>query len=554
MGSKTLPVEQQQPQRSWLPLLAWYGVWGAVHECTHMAVAIGMGLDAAMWDDGVLTVLFRTLLLRQCFIPAADLADDHDVRTMAVRHAGWMMSVCVWIFLALFSCNQKKQQLSHLKDDAALVAASLTALEAISTDLFGMYGGTSKKMFFCGNFGIILLHKAWSNIDGGATALDILEKMVQVTMMRGAQSGGVVTFQPSGSNPNNGMTGIRCRVLNQKRTDLSKVVRRKIQRGVNLRKSGDVAFLSGHTRFATSSKATFEGTHPQRWTPPTIRRVYDFNVPVGTAEHAFVPHAMRVENYITHNGDFDFYNVNGTTYDLEVIQNFLSIVLGPMPATVDSCAVAGMVDLLRTKGCFGLSARYVICLGLKTSKMQADTFPPYSLFEKIGTVFEEVLSEMLKATQFEEIGETAQVRHSFALRVLTRLETISGGTLMKPLKQYFTDEEGGASHLTFCLETIHAFFDNDLFMTTKMFLKNAKGSFGLCVTSSLDAKRQICMAARGQTVRTASKSNRPCSYIQYRTLVPGLTNLISLFSLFTDVHCVLSRQGSHLLWIRASGS
>jgi hypothetical protein len=77
--------------------------------------------------------------------------------------------------------------------------------------------------------------------------------------------------------------------------------------------------------------------------------VYDFNVAhhgTATSEHEFVPHAMRVENYITHNGDFDFYNVNGTTYDLEVIQNFLSIVLGPMPATVDSCAVAGMVGLL----------------------------------------------------------------------------------------------------------------------------------------------------------------------------------------------------------------
>jgi hypothetical protein len=181
-----------------------------------------------------------------------------------------------------------------------------------------------------------------------------------------------------------------------------------------------------------------------------------------------------------------------------------------MPATVDSCAVAGMVDLLRTKGCFGLSARYVICLGLKTSKMHADstTFPPYTLFEKIGTVFEEVLGEMLKATQFEEIGETAMVRHSFALRVLTRLEAKSG-VMIIPLQRYFTDEEGGSSLLTFCLETIHAFFDNDLFMTTKMFLKNAKGSFGLCVTSSLDANRQICMAARGQTVRTVSTSNHP---------------------------------------------
>ena len=494
------------------------------------------GLDDDLWNDGVGTVLTRTLLLRQCVIPAAALlADDHDVRILVVRHAGWIVSVLVWIVLALFSYrhnNQKmkQQQRRYPKDNAALVAASLTALEAISTDLLGMYYGgggggasASKSVFLCGNFGIILLHKAWQNVDGGATALDILEKMVQVTMMRGAQSGGVVTFQPSsgsGSSKSksakNGMTGIRCRVLNQKRTDLSKVVRRKIQRSVNLRKSGDVAFLAGHTRFATSSKATFEGTHPQRWTPPTVRRVYDFNVPhhgTPTSEHAFVPHPMRVENYITHNGDFDFYNVNGTTYDLEVIQNFLSIVLGPMPATVDSCAVAGMVDLLRTKGCFGLSARYVICLGLKTSKMHADTdFPPYSLFEKIGTVFEEVLGEMLKATRFEEIGDTAMVRHSFALRVLTRLEAKSG-IMVSPLQRYFTDEEGGSSLLTFCLETIHAFFDNDLFMTTKLFLKNAKGSFGLCVTSSLDANRQICMAARGQTVRTASKCNHSCLYL-----------------------------------------
>ena len=83
-----------------------------------------------------------------------------------------------------------------------------------------------------------------------------------------------------------------------------------------------------------------------------------------------------------------------------------------MPATVDSCAVAGMVDLLRTKGCFGLSARYVICLGLKTSKMHADstTFPPYSLFEKIGTVFEEVLGEMLKATTKKKKRRTRKVK------------------------------------------------------------------------------------------------------------------------------------------------
>eukprot|EP00526_Cylindrotheca_closterium_P029493 CAMPEP_0113659004 /NCGR_PEP_ID=MMETSP0017_2-20120614/32085_1 /TAXON_ID=2856 /ORGANISM="Cylindrotheca closterium" /LENGTH=40 /DNA_ID=CAMNT_0000573443 /DNA_START=376 /DNA_END=494 /DNA_ORIENTATION=+ /assembly_acc=CAM_ASM_000147 len=40
-------------------------------------------------------------------------------------------------------------------------------------------------------------------------------------MMRGAQSGGVVTYVPNGKN---NMKAIRTRVVNGKRTDLSKLV------------------------------------------------------------------------------------------------------------------------------------------------------------------------------------------------------------------------------------------------------------------------------------------------------------------------------------------
>ena len=43
----------------------------------------------------------------------------------------------------------------------------------------------SHLFFFCGNFGILLLNPSWINIDGGKRALDMLEKMVEVTMMRG---------------------------------------------------------------------------------------------------------------------------------------------------------------------------------------------------------------------------------------------------------------------------------------------------------------------------------------------------------------------------------
>lgn len=42
-------------------------------------------------------------------------------------------------------------------------------------------------VMFCGNFGVLLINSSWVNVDGGKRALDILEKMIEVTMMRGKQ-------------------------------------------------------------------------------------------------------------------------------------------------------------------------------------------------------------------------------------------------------------------------------------------------------------------------------------------------------------------------------
>jgi hypothetical protein len=71
-------------------------------------------------------------------------------------------------------------------------AAIVTAVEAIVTDLLHFtpqHHFTASNMdvliVFCGNFGIVLLNPLWLNVDGGRTALEVLEKMVEVTMMRG---------------------------------------------------------------------------------------------------------------------------------------------------------------------------------------------------------------------------------------------------------------------------------------------------------------------------------------------------------------------------------
>jgi hypothetical protein len=64
------------------------------------------------------------------------------------------------------------------------------------------------------------------------------------------------------------------------------------------------------------------------------------------------------------------------------------------------------------------------------------------------------------------------------------------------------DMEGG-DLVRFVNKAVDAFFDQDLLAAVRMFLANAKGSFGLCITCSLDAHRQIVVAARGQTISVA---------------------------------------------------
>jgi hypothetical protein len=49
-------------------------------------------------------------------------------------------------------------------------------------------------------------------------------------MMRGAQSGGVVGFHPTSSNDSSSLKGTRSRVVNKKRTDLSVLLRHKVDR------------------------------------------------------------------------------------------------------------------------------------------------------------------------------------------------------------------------------------------------------------------------------------------------------------------------------------
>ena len=96
-----------------------------------------------------------------------------------------------------------------------------------------------------------------------------------------------------------------------------------------------------------------------RWSPPAERAYW-----TADAGGAWTCARVSHETFITHNGDLDFYEWHGVVYPLSDLFTILERLLhSPRPASVDSMGVAGLLDLLRTKGMWFQSVRYAYVLG-----------------------------------------------------------------------------------------------------------------------------------------------------------------------------------------------
>lgn len=165
-------------------LVSSYLILGALHEVSHIATARVLGYSDAE-QVGVLDC-FGALLGRTVILPSLEAASEFEVDM--VRHAGWIVSLLLW--LLIWSWN-KYYDCTNGGSKYLQTAALVTLVEALSTDLLGLSSGFShsRTMFACGNFGVIMLHDAWVKTpgDNGKTVLDLLEKMIQITMMRGGK-------------------------------------------------------------------------------------------------------------------------------------------------------------------------------------------------------------------------------------------------------------------------------------------------------------------------------------------------------------------------------
>jgi hypothetical protein len=193
--------EQQRPPTTFA-LLTTYLIFGALHEFAHLFMASWLlsppQKQAATPfnedDSNFLSLVLRILLGRCVTIPVASSSTNNDIddeltsNISIITHTGWIVSVVIAIL-----CHILYKKSTLLNSPMVPLIAYITALEGMTTDLFGfvphhhhqqhawqqqLNGYHHYLTFFCGNFGILLLNSSWLSIDGGRTALDVLEKMV----------------------------------------------------------------------------------------------------------------------------------------------------------------------------------------------------------------------------------------------------------------------------------------------------------------------------------------------------------------------------------------
>ena len=301
------------------------------------------------------------------------------------------------------------------------------------------------------------------------------------------------------TKPKSGLVGERNRVVNGKRTTLTDLLLKKAQKVLQPQAIKAPQVFQGHTRFATTSIAALPGCHPHQWCKPSKQIVW-----VTDEDGKWVGVSKNVESYITHNGDLDFLNLHGTVYALGDIQTILCAMLHTeLPATVDSMGVAGLLDLLRTKGMWSASVRYGYLFGALTSV--GGELPTMA---QRGELWDG--ATLAKATEIFEAAfklvVTANGASTSSEKLRTEMTTeLSSAEMERTLKQltFPPGLEATACRVALVTSVIDAFFDQGLLQAARQLLGSAMGSFGLVLSHSLDADKELVVAARGQTMSIA---------------------------------------------------
>jgi len=333
----------------------------------------------------------------------------------------------------------------------------------------------------------------------------LLEGMLRVSQMRGAQSGGGAIQVRRGRAA--GQLIEKC--LNSKRGDLARRMRSALQsRTRSHAPHGSTYVVQTHVRYATASVSTRNESHPFRFVevsergPRHVWRFVD-----GRLESEVRP----VETALTHNGDMDGMRWRGRTLDFVELGCLLERIIGVKNRwRGDSPVLGGAIELYLTRGMWLESLRLAYQLtvaplppdpralpqGLEAEErlrrlrelMDAHPAPSRRELERWEAVAEQVtrdVAEQAPVPAASDVGAYRKFREELAAALQERFQ--------HEFENWIPSERA----LAFARASVYAFFDNDLYIALRKLEPALDGTFGCVVTSTLEPGCLVVMA-RGQ--------------------------------------------------------
>ena len=379
----------------------------------------------------------------------------------------------------------------------ATIAANLAIALSSGSDIYSCWTGKATR-FYCGNFGFIC-----QRLEDDEQVLlpermrNMYYLMGRETEIRGEQAGGGLVIA---SDRDRQTVFVGKKVVNKKRDNLTNSLEKAFARERGKSQAAKIKPLEysvtgvWHYRFGTSGPPAVTETHWHEWIGARQTKVWQF------IEGQWLCQLQNVNHRITHNGDFDSWNLYGE----EVVNKDLGLWLARVLKTAndaqgDSPKIAGMMDLLIAQGMWKASVRLAYYLtvaesvesafdGQKPSQAAFDTTPSVEDLNTWTEIFEQTFllyRRLLAAPNSPSFNQ-----------YLCRLE--------QDILQATNDDPKIAQwewqkRVNFVRTAIHSFFHNDVNFAVKTFMARAEGSFGLVVVSTLD-KERLVLSAQGQPI------------------------------------------------------
>ncbi len=477
------------------------------HEWTHLSAAVltGAGKDALTrtnltgslkireWAAGIFAPLVRT---PRVMIPALRFGKNTSQHSL-VRDAAWMMSGLVALagIVALVVLTPGLENiLSRSTVAGVAVGFALSFFAGFWSDILRP---APKGVYCCGNYGAAYLDTSVQPPVGGQDLTSVRARVVKTKRgqlpdaLRGEYKGEVRkrSLLERLRRPFGGLEAPRTATwFDELLLKMSKVtVIRGEQAGGEIGYAGSgsarIVRLQGHSRYGTSSAPAVKETQPHTWLP-------ERKTPVWSIDNGVMPRGAqtrRVSTFVTHNGDFDFWELYGKQVSFDQVAVWLKKVLGVgHPAKGDTPKLAGVIDYVFAQGMWDAALRFAFYENV------ADTLDfrglPQRTWKQWGARMDELLSRLIREGRVSPVREWSHVPQ--AERDLIAAEALRMFSESDDFKKSVPESKREG----FIKAAVQAFLENDLYTTARIVKARSEGSFGVIITSSLQPEKTVLFA------------------------------------------------------------